>query len=59
VLVIGRVIVGVVSSCGMAGLTDAVPGLVSFVKGEVIGALLEDRLVKSTCNVPWFFSDEL
>jgi hypothetical protein len=58
VLVVGRVIIGVVAGCGVAGLTNAVPRLAAFIKGEVIWALLENSKVKGTGNVPCFFSDE-
>ena len=45
VLVIGRGIIGVVSSCGVTGLANSVPRLVSFIEGKVLRALLENRQV--------------
>ena len=59
VLVVGRVIIGVVAGCGMAGLTNAVPRFVCFIEGEVIGLLLKNCTIKSTGYVPCLFSDEL
>jgi hypothetical protein len=42
----------------VAGLTDAVPGLIILRKGKVCRTLLENRKVKSTINVLCFFPDE-
>ncbi len=58
VVMISSIIVCVVIRRGVAGLADAVPGCTIAIESKVVRALLEDRKVKGTVNVPCFFPDE-
>jgi hypothetical protein len=56
VIVVSGAVVGVMAGLGVAGLADAIPGLIVLVKSEMCGALLENGRVKGTRHMQWLAS---